>query len=192
VLYEQSDLWEREGLPGIPISDASESAAPQLDMDTKRGIGSVANSSTSVCEEGEEKFMGECYKSCSSMTGGKFPARFAPNGCCKELSFSCLEPSEVAVSIPWPGHGYMVGGDGGAPHPPGECDPNEEGHLGLCYKKCSILTDDEYPIRVAANTCCKERPCMNLLHLKTRGVACTGFGVGGGMRGHNCPHKRSA
>ncbi|CAK0885736.1 unnamed protein product, partial [Prorocentrum cordatum] len=88
-----------------------------------------------------------CYKSCSDLTEGRFPSRFAPNGCCKELSLSCLNPDDVRFSMPWPGHGMMVGGDGKAPHPPGRCDPNEEGLLGLCYKKCSILTKGEYPIR---------------------------------------------
>lgn len=32
---------------------------------------------------------------------------------------------------------------------------DEENYLGLCYKKCSILTDNSYPLRTATNTCAK-------------------------------------
>jgi len=180
-LYSDSDLWEDDGLPGIPTADASYNASG----------GVRTRGATTLCEDGEERFLLGCYKTCGALTDGEFPARFAPNGCCKELSISCLNPADVRVSMPWPGHGMMVGGDGKAPHPPGECDPDEEGLLGLCFKKCSILTQNEYPIRAATNTCCKRRPCANLLNLKTKGVGCNGFGVGGGAKGHECPHKRT-
>jgi len=182
LLYSDGDLWENDRLPGLPIADASVNASSSS---------MAANTGAAQCEDGEEKFLGECYKSCSDLTEGKFPSRFAPNGCCKELSLSCLNPSDVRFSMPWPGHGMMVGGDGTAPHPPGECDPNEEGMLGLCYKKCSVLSQDEYPIRSASNTCCSQHPCTNFFHLKTVGLGCNGFGVGGGAKGHGCPHKRS-
>lgn len=183
LLYSDDDLWEHDRLPGLPIADESANASS----------GSAAAATVaSQCEDGEEKFLGECYKPCSVLTDGQFPSRFAPNGCCKELSLSCLNPADARLSMPWPGHGMMVGGDGKAPHPPGECDPNEEAILGLCYKKCSILSQDKYPIRIASNTCCSEHPCTNLLHLKTMGLGCNGFGVGGGAMGHECPHKRSS
>jgi len=186
LLYSDGDLWENDRLPGLPVADASANAS----LASPSG-GAAGAAGEAACEDGEEKFLGECYKSCSDLTEGRFPSRFAPNGCCKELSLSCLNPDDVRFSMPWPGHGMMVGGDGKAPHPPGRCDPNEEGLLGLCYKKCSILTKGEYPIREASNTCCSQHPCTNFFHLKTSGLGCNGFGVGGGAEGHECPHKRS-
>ena len=33
---------------------------------------------------------------------------------------------------------------------------DEEGYGGLCYKKCSILTDENYPKRTATNICAKK------------------------------------
>ena len=32
---------------------------------------------------------------------------------------------------------------------------DEENYAGLCYKKCSILTDNSHPLRTATNTCAK-------------------------------------
>lgn len=37
-----------------------------------------------------------------------------------------------------------------------ECASNEEEHLGLCYKKCSLLTNGTYPFRSSAFNCCKQ------------------------------------
>lgn len=39
------------------------------------------------------------------------------------------------------------------------CDTNEELFGGLCYKKCSLLTTGEAPIRTSAWTCCASHPC---------------------------------
>lgn len=39
---------------------------------------------------------------------------------------------------------------------PATCANNEELHLGLCYKKCAILTNGTFPHRSSAFNCCKE------------------------------------
>merc|ERR1719444_559187 len=52
-------------------------------------------------------------------------------------------------------NGYDVSGDGSCPHKPGACLADEELHVGVCYKKCNLLTAGEYPHRTAAATCCK-------------------------------------
>jgi len=145
------------------------------------------------CESNEESFMGACFKKCSILTSGEYPERFAPSGCCKHeaSSMKCILPSEVDVSLPIPGYKYFVDGEGNMPHLKGSCDANEESYMGLCYKKCDLLTNDEYKFRITANTCCKKSPCWNPFNLKTRGIGCHGFGVGGGLPGHECPHGRT-
>jgi len=129
-----------------------------------------------------------CYKKCSLLTNGTYIRRIAPNGCCKELSLRCVEDSEVDFSGLFPGSGYNVNIDGASPHSPGVCDGNEEFHAGMCYKKCSLLTNNQYPIRSGADTCCSHS-CWNVLNTLTQGGMCQGFGVGGGMvPAHACPH----
>merc|ERR1712032_1698150 len=154
------------------------------------------------CGSNEEEFMGMCYKKCSLLTHGKFSHRILPNACCKpsttqESRGPCASftPSDISYKMPIPGQGYTIGGDtqNGTPempHPTGSCDSNEEGHLGWCFKKCSLLTNGKYPYRVMANTRCKKKPCWNIFNIKTRIGICSGFGVGGGQDGHDCPHPR--
>lgn len=176
------------GMPGMPMGvDGSpgDSANPQK--------GSMQLAGADKCRGNEELLMGLCYQKCSVLTNGTFVKRVAPGGCCKELDLRCVKPSEVDFNGLLPGSGYNVDGSGGNPHPPGLCDGNEEVHAGMCYKKCSILTDNKYPMRSAASTCCKALPCWNPLNVKTEGTGvCTGFNIGGGLVGHhNCPHSPS-
>mmetsp|Transcript_117588 Transcript_117588/g.285302 ORF Transcript_117588/g.285302 Transcript_117588/m.285302 type:complete len:303 (-) Transcript_117588:124-1032(-) len=187
---------EADGMPGMPPVTAN---APSPYGGTIGSWNGKAPQATSIndaatpglhCEKNEELFLGMCYKNCTLLTGGIYSIRFAPNGCCKNLP--CMTPSEVDMQGFAPGTGYMVSaaGDGHYPHSPGQCSGNEESHLGMCYKKCSLLTNDEYPHRVAANTCCKQSPCWNPFNLDTKGKFCEGYGVGGGMsRDDQCPHK---
>ncbi|XP_003388228.1 PREDICTED: uncharacterized protein LOC100639871 [Amphimedon queenslandica] len=35
------------------------------------------------------------------------------------------------------------------------CADDEENYLGLCYKKCSLLANPDFPLRTATNTCAK-------------------------------------
>merc|ERR1712061_826219 len=93
-----------------------------------------------------------------------YPVRGTPFECCKE--YPCdptvdgqKEKSETPCS------GYDVSGKNGCPHKPGACLVDEEYHLGLCYKKCSILTHGTYPHRIAAATCCKGEgaTCLDII-----------------------------
>ncbi|CAE7180724.1 unnamed protein product, partial [Symbiodinium necroappetens] len=75
--------------------------------------------------------------------------------------------------------GNLHGQHSACPHGEGTCLEDEELLLGMCYKKCSILTDGRFNHRVAATTCCSETglACFNPMNLKTDFV---GFAVGGG------------
>jgi len=184
------------GYPGMPVGtddDPPLQVQPEVNgkpMNEPPVDKSPSDLSVS-CADNEELFMSLCYKKCAVLTNLTHPKRVAPGACCKELSISCLNPSKTDYNGIFPGQGYNVGGDNGPPHPPGACDGNEENHLGLCYMKCNLLTDNEYPIRAAANTCCKAHPCWNIFNLKSSPGTCTGYGVGGGNAGHDCPHQPS-
>jgi len=139
------------------------------------------------CGPAEELLAGLCYRNCSLLTNGSFPLRWAPNACHKEATET--RPAETKFS----GllcNGFDVGSDGQCPHPPstGQCDDNEELHASSCYKTCELLTNGKYKIRSGPNTCCEEWPCFNPFRDATEGIGCQGFGVGGGMHGHHCPH----
>lgn len=75
-------------------------------------------------------------------------------------------------------------------HDGNQCEDNEEILAGLCYKKCSILTNTEYPVRSTAFTCCKTLACF--LQQKMGGdmpIPCQGYDV----NGHDgCPHAPGA
>jgi len=66
------------------------------------------------------------------------------------------------------------------------CHGDEELFASLCYKKCTILTGNEYPVRSTAFTCCKETPCHPFNTRKDMGF-CSGFSVAGGDK-DACPH----
>ncbi|CAK0867206.1 unnamed protein product [Prorocentrum cordatum] len=166
---------------------------------TLGAIGSMADTMSSnktklpACTSNEEEFLGMCY-SCSLLTNGIYSYRILPNACCKanNESSGCasFQPSGVTYKAPLPGYGYTVAEDGKFPHPTGACDDNEEGHLGWCFKTCNELTNGAYKYRVMANTCCKQKPCWNIFNLKTKLGICSGFAVGGGKNGHDCPRPR--
>jgi len=137
-----------------------------------------------VCREDEELFEGLCYKQCRLLTGGLYPVRTSSWSCWAGGNTSMIWKEKVGSKIPIPCHDFDVAGDsmgGGCPHSPGSCLENEEIHLNVCYKKCSILTKGEYPHRVAAATCCKERGIGCLWKSITR----PGFRVGGGKKSSN-------
>lgn len=134
-----------------------------------------------VCGQDEEMFAGLCYKKCALLANG-FPIRTSSFSCC--ASHPCgLQNQKVSVSMPC--SGFDVGGDingeeGECPHAAGTCLQDEEMLLGLCYKKCVILTNGAFPFRVAAATCCKTTGfgCLNPMNLVTDFVR---FNVGGGL-----------
>jgi hypothetical protein len=136
-----------------------------------------------VCADNEEELGGLCYKKCSVLTSGEAPIRTSPWTCCEN------HPCGLTNQRGSVGHtvlckGFDVSGTDTCPHKPGACLNNEEMYLGVCYKRCSILTKDEYPNRVAPATCCKANgiTCLDFLyHLKTR----PDFAVGGGKGDHD-------
>jgi len=147
------------------------------------------------CCQGEELFLGLCYKKCASFDGGNYPHRTAPNICCKSDDFlSCFNKNMTVydqVPGPW---GYGQGIEGGAAQPycsasdscrcdvmtTSGCCPDEENWLGLCYKKCTLLTNGTHPHRCWPNTCSSEpgfTSCFNGDNLKSEGFGPTGYGV---------------
>lgn len=68
------------------------------------------------------------------------------------------------------------------------CEEDEELHGRFCFKKCSILTHEEFPVRASGWSCCRQqRPCAWSGHKFGLGI-CGGFYVGGDRHGSGCPH----
>jgi len=66
------------------------------------------------------------------------------------------------------------------PHAEGTCMENEEFNLGVCYKKCAILTNNMFPFRSGAATCCRygnHLACLDALNT----VTSPNFDIGGGF-----------
>jgi len=73
-------------------------------------------------------------------------------------------------------------------HDNNSCADDEEMYVGLCYKRCALLTNGSHPVRISAWSCCfHEPPCT--MALRTHGGPCTGFGVSGDSSGNGCPHS---
>eukprot|EP00438_Fugacium_kawagutii_P016632 Skav205652 [mRNA] locus=scaffold458:167059:187392:+ [translate_table: standard] len=118
------------------------------------------------CLKDEEIFAGICYMKCSLLTGGRAPFRVANTACCQqENQFFCsLLQSQTAISA-----SLAVGGGAAIhniPHAPGVggiCDLDEEPYQGLCYPKCTDLTEGKSPNRVGSFQCCSgsKVDCLN-------------------------------
>jgi len=134
-----------------------------------------------VCPDDEELHADLCYKKCSTLTGGKYPIRTTAWSCCAEQPCSFF--NSKFTSLLEYCSGYDVSGDAEGkecPHAPGACMENEEYSLGLCYKKCAILTNNTFPYRSAASTCCRYNnhiACLDALNTETKPE----FNVGGGV-----------
>jgi len=112
-----------------------------------------------VCLEDEELYNGICYMKCSILTNGNAPYRQSASECCKDSNFFCLFMGNT--ESPYFGMGGGQSPLTTAAHAPkvgGICDADghgkEESFNGLCYKKCSVLTDGKYPVRVNPTACC--------------------------------------
>lgn len=134
------------------------------------------------CPDDEENSGGLCFKKCSDLTGGTHPIRTSAFSCCRS------QPCGFSNTLTHMGmcFGYDVAADSQAsrcPHSPGACLTNEEEFSGMCYKKCSELTNGEYNNRVAAATCCKKTgwECFLFTNIKTD----ASFTMGGGAGDHN-------
>jgi len=117
----------------------------------------------SFCGADEEDFEKVCYKKCSILTSGQAPKRcsaFSCGGPSSDCSISSMKDMKISVRMC---DGYDVSGDSEGksecPHKEGVCLEDEELFLGVCYKKCSILTvgvkDGPYPHRRMAHVCCR-------------------------------------
>jgi len=138
-----------------------------------------------VCDDDEEIYAGLCYRKCGLLTHGKAPIRTSSWTCCE--SHPCNpwnEMGSIGTSVLC--NGYDVAGDMSCPHRPGSCLVDEEIHLGMCYKRCSILTNGEFPHRSGPETCCKadDLGCMMPWNTRLR----PRFAVGGGD-GHETPRR---
>jgi len=102
-----------------------------------------------ACLDNEETMLGVCYKKCSLLTNKNYPYRVGPATCCKMGGLSCLYFWKTYTSKEFD----VGGGRQGV----GACFEDEEMMLGMCYKKCSLLTDDTHPHRLGPFTCCGAR-----------------------------------
>merc|ERR1712107_307734 len=121
-----------------------------------------------VCADNEELYGGLCYGKCAVLTNGEAPIRTSSWTCCE--SHPCgLVNQRGSVGTTLLCNGYDVSGDDACPHKPGACLENEEMHLGICYEKCSLLTNGEFPHRFAAASCCKVKGlgCLSFRNVKT-------------------------
>jgi len=114
------------------------------------------------CNDDEEFFGGLCYERCAVLTGGSHVYRQSPWTCCNQatcsnvfkLSTCCRHNMGMCSGFDIAG---MEEGSKVCPHNPGACLADEELFLDVCYMKCSLLTNGEYPYRTASATCCKSK-----------------------------------
>lgn len=136
-----------------------------------------------VCPDDEESLGGLCYKKCKDLTKGTHPIRTTAWSCCMEEPCSYFN-SKFTNPLLFCG-GFDVAGDKegkSCPHQPGTCLVNEEFSMGYCFKKCAILTNNTFPYRAAASSCCRYQnhyACLDATNLKTSAA----FNVGG-IQGH--------
>jgi len=131
-----------------------------------------------VCKRDEELHFGLCYRKCSLLTGGMDPIRTSPWTCCHEKPCTINQKLDIGFQVACTG--FAVAGDGSScPHLPGACLPSEELLLGVCYKKCRLLTNQAYPHRVAPATCCKSSGLSCML-FPWRRYTSAEFASGGG------------
>eukprot|EP00930_Biecheleria_cincta_P074561 TRINITY_DN6177_c0_g1_i1.p1 TRINITY_DN6177_c0_g1~~TRINITY_DN6177_c0_g1_i1.p1 ORF type:complete len:286 (-),score=51.74 TRINITY_DN6177_c0_g1_i1:68-925(-) len=74
-----------------------------------------------------------------------------------------------------------------------ECADDEEDHLGLCYKKCSLLTNGVSPVRVSAFGCAKSKSLGDIFGETIASmIPCKGYDIAGDAEGNGCPHQHGA
>jgi len=180
----QFDALSRREVDALAV-DANVAEAP-VGLETPRSLLKPVEQmhDGNVCADNEELFEGLCYHKCSLLTLGKETIRSTPWSCC--AAEPCIVPSHEAVEVGTKPacSGFDVSGTGGCPHKPGACLTDEELHLGQCYKRCDVLTNGQYPHRLAAMTCCKTdrfMGCLNFRNVETR----PSFAVGGGAGDHD-------
>jgi len=139
-----------------------------------------------LCADDEEMLGGLCYAKCSDLTGGTHPLRTTAFACC--VAEPCTFFNSKFTSPLSLCDGLDVAGkkeDKACPHAPGTCLANEEFNVGMCYKKCAILTNNTYPYRSAASTCCmysSHWACIDAVNYRTSPDYNVGGGVGDGHK----------
>jgi hypothetical protein len=71
------------------------------------------------------------------------------------------------------------------------CEDDEEEHASLCYKKCKLITNGQYPFRGTAFSCCRAKPCT-LFNSHFVMKICSGYDIAGERANGACPHSRGA
>jgi hypothetical protein len=178
------------GVPGVPPGQTGASgvaygagamASPTQGVNATSAIIPVENMHDgNTCGDDEELLAGLCYRQCSLLAPG-YPKRTSAWTCCREPCSMSLGDWRHDFGVC---SGFSVAGTNGqsCPHKPGACLANEEMLLGECFKSCSILTNGEYPNRVAAATCCKVEGvmCFNPMEDDTSPSYAVGGGAGDG------------
>lgn len=146
----------------------------------KQGENTQAAANQKTCCADEEEFAGLCYKKCELLTGNEYPIRTTAFTCCK------AQPCHPFNSRKDMGFcsGFSVGACGSdkdtCPKPPTACSPDEEVTAGVCYTKCSSLTNNEYTHRLTNMACCKISMSYKCLFNGNLKVSST-FNVGSGV-----------
>lgn len=113
-------------------------------------------------------------------------------------AWSKLSPAQVAEVTKYDKSLFDSYSDDKTPHfnrrDGNVCADNEELHGGLCYKKCSLLTDSSHPFRSTPWTCCKANTCNPFRDgLRHDLGICSGYDVSSNDQGHEaCPHSPGA
>jgi len=166
--------------PLHPAAAALSPAMPAASSSSTRTLRSSERvHNNKVCGDDEELLAGLCYRRCSLLTDGRDPIRTSPWTCCQSRPCAMNQRGSLGSHVTC--SGYDVAGDGSCPHAPGVCLVDEELLLGVCYKKCSLLTEGKYPHRMTPMTCC-ERSGLSCLDFRNDYTS-KEFAVGGGESG---------
>merc|ERR1719162_1114797 len=119
--------------------------------------------------------MGLCYITCAKLTEGKYPIRSTAFSCCKEQPCEVFNtvysnPLSYCSGYDVAGNFASVGRSKVCPHKPGDCLLNEEFYMGVCYKRCSLLTEKKFNYRSSASSCClydSQWACMTATNTMT-------------------------
>jgi len=165
------------GVVHFPIKDLTEEgkasiqktsgifSMPKIDDKTPDGpLKPIENMTDgNVCGDEEELWDGLCYKKCSILTEGEAAIRTSPWTCCENHPCG-IKNQRGKIGSTMLCKGYDVSGSDGCPHKPGACLLDEELFLGVCYKKCEVLTEGVYPFRVGPASCCKSKNKLGCLN----------------------------
>jgi len=149
-----------------------------------------------ICRDTEEVFGGLCYRKCSLFPGFLCSAkRMSAFQCCGRVGMNedCSDPlsfvagavTDIDSVVPCTGFDVSSAnakttGQFACPHEPGACMENEEQNMGLCFEKCSLLTNGEYPYRCAPDTCATAAAAADLTACVTDSKTSGTFAAGGG------------